>query len=139
MIERSSYIASVKLYYSFLESEFGFNKVNEIINGNVFYDVEYRCNNKVISISYENVENHLEVIFFKLIKGKMPNYEDKSKTLHLNYLNTAVVKKVDKEEINSNLQYFSKYNAKDELERKLLKGAKELRLCLKYLNQLRIA
>lgn len=139
MVDGSEYIKIVKLYYSFLESEFGFNTPNETINGSAFYDIEYRDGQKVISISYENIEDHLEVIVFKLQNGKMPDYDDKSKTLHLNQLNKLVMPKVDKTEMSSNVAYFSKYNAKDELERKLLKEAKELRLCLIHFNELQMA
>ena len=134
MVEGSEYIKVVKLFYSFLESEFAFSKSNEMINGNAFYDVEYRGPGKVISISYENIEDHLEVIVFKLKNGKMPDYDDKSKTLHLNQLNRLVMSRVDKTEISLNAEIFSKYNVKDELGRKLLKGAKELRLYLKHLT-----
>ncbi len=139
MIEGSQYVKTVELFYSFLESEFGFNKANETINGNAFYDVEYRSAEKVVSISYENIEAHLEIIVFKLLNGKMPDHDDKSQTLHLNRLNRLVMQRVSKDEISSNAQYFSEYNAKDELERKLLKGAKELRLCLRHFDQLQIA
>lgn len=37
MVEGLEYIEIVKLYYSFLESEFGFIKSNKTINGNDFY------------------------------------------------------------------------------------------------------
>jgi hypothetical protein len=136
MIEGLEYIKVVKLFYSFLETEFGFKKVNETVNGNAFYDVEYRDTEKVISVSYENIEAHLEVIVFKLLNGKMPDYDDKSQTLHLNQLNKSLMSRVDKAEISSNAQYFMNHNPKDDLERKLLKGAKELRLCLKHFDQL---
>jgi hypothetical protein len=139
MIDGSEYIKIIKSYYSFLESDFAFNAANETVNGNAFYDLEYRDKQKVISISYENIEDHLEVIVFKLQNGKMPDYDDKSKTLHLNQLNKLVMPKVSKAEISSNAEYFSKYNAKDELERKLLKGAKELRLCLRHFDELEMA
>ena len=139
MVEGTEYIKTVESFYSFLESEFGFKKVNETVNGNAFYDVEYKDSEKAISISYENIEAHLEVIVFKLLNGKMPDYDDKSQTLHLNRLNGLVMSKADKDEISSNARYFSKYNTEDELGRKLLKGAKELRLCLKYFDQLQIA
>lgn len=138
MVEGTEYIKTVKSFYSFLESEFGFRKVNETVNGNAFYDVEYKDSEKVISISYENIEAHLEVIVFKLLNGKMPDYDDKSQTLHLNHLNRLVMSKADKDEISLNAQYFSKYNVKNDLERKLLKGAKELRLCLRHFNQLQL-
>jgi len=130
------YIETVKLYYSFLEAEFGFNQTNETINGNAFYDVEFKDKERIISISYENIEDHLEVIVFLLQNGKMPDYDDKTKTLHLKQLNRLVMAKVSKDEINLNAEYFASYNAKNELERKLLKEAKELRLCLKHFNEL---
>lgn len=136
MVEDLEYIETVKLYYSFLETEFGFSKTNETINGNAFYDVEFRDKERIISISYENIEDHLEVIVFLLQNGKMPDYDDKTKTLHLKQLNMLVMAKASKEEINLNAEYFAKYNAKNELERKLLKEAKELRLCLKHFNEL---
>lgn len=66
----------------------------------------------------------------------MPDYDDKTKTLHLNHLNSLAMSKVSKDEISSNARYFTGYKTKNELERKLLKGAKELRLCLKCLDQL---
>jgi len=136
MVEDLEYIETVKLYYSFLETEFGLSKVNETINGNAFYDVEFKDKERVISISYENIEDHLEVIVFMLQNGKMPDYDYKTKTLHLKQLNRLVMAKASKEEINLNAEYFAKYNAKNELERKLLKEAKELRLCLKHFNEL---
>ena len=135
MAKDLEYIETVKLYYSFLETEFGFSKINETINGNAFYDVEFRDKERIISISYENIEDHLEVIVFLLQNGKMPEYDDK-KTLHSKQLNRLVMAKASKKEINLNAEYFAKYNAKNELERKLLKEAKELRLCLKYFNEL---
>lgn len=134
MIEGKQYTEAVKLFYSFLEIEFGFSKVNETINANAFYDVEFKDKRRVISISYENIEDHLEVIIFMLQNGKLPDYDDKTKTLHLKQLNKLVMKKAGEEEINLNTGYFTKYNPKNEIERKLLKSAKELRLCLKHFS-----
>jgi hypothetical protein len=136
MVEDLEYIEAVKLYYSFLETEFGFSKANETVNGNAFYDVEFKDGERIISISYENIEDQLEVIVFMLQNGKMPDYDDKTKTLHLQQLNRLVMVKANKEEINSNAEYFAKYKVKNELERKLLKEAKELRLCLKHFSEI---
>lgn len=136
MVEDLGYIETVKLYCSFLETEFGFSKITQTINGNAFYDVEFKDKERIISISYENIEDHLEVIVFMLQNGKMPDYDDKTKTLHLKQLNRLIMAKASKEEINLNAKYFAQYNAKNELERKLLKEAKELRLCLKRFNEL---
>ncbi len=136
MVDDIEYIETVELYYSFLETEFGFRKINETVNGNAFYDVEFTDNEKIISISYENIEDHLEVIVFMLQNGKMPDYDDNTKTLHLKQLNRLVMAKVSKQEINTNAEYFASYNAKNEFERKLLKEAKELRICLKHFCEL---
>lgn len=132
MIEGKKYIEVVKLFYSFLETEFNFKKINETINGNAFYDIEFRDNEKVISISYENIEDYLEIIIFMLQNGKMPDYDDKTRILHLRLLNKIIMPKIDTDEIKSNAEYFAKYNVKNEIEQNLLKGAKELRLCLKH-------
>ena len=129
-------IETVKLYYSFLETEFGFSKINETINGNAFYDVEFKDKERIISISYENIEDYLDVIVFRLQNGEMPEYDDKTKTLHLKQLNRLVMAKASREEINLNAGYFVKYNAKNELQRKLLKEAKELRLCLMHFDEI---
>jgi hypothetical protein len=136
MVEELEYIETVKLYYSFLETEFGFSKTNETVSGNAFYDVEFKDKERVISISYENIEDHLEVIVFIMKNGKMPDYDNKTKTLHLKKLNRLVMAKVNKGDINLNTEYFAKYKAKNELERKLLKKAKELRLCLKHFSEI---
>ena len=92
----------------------------------------------MVSISYENIENYFQVIVFMLQNAKLPNYDDKTKTLHLNKLNAAVLSKVDKNEVLTNNEYFSKFQVKDEFERKLLKSAKKLRLSLRHFNELQI-
>jgi hypothetical protein len=136
MKEGTEYIKKVKSFYSFLESDFGFCTKKETINGNVFYDVEYIDKEKVISISYENIEDHLEVIIFILQDRELPDYDDKTKTLHLNQMNKLVMSMVDDSKIKENAKYFSKYNSHGILERKLLKGAKELRLFLNNFEKL---
>lgn len=136
MIEGEDYIKVVKQFYSFLETDFGFSRESETINGNAFYDVEFKDKKRIISISYENTEDHLEVIVFMLQDGKMPDYDNKTKTLHLRQLNRLIIEKVRKGEISLNAEYFVKYDAKNEIEQKLLKEAKELRLCLKHFDEL---
>lgn len=136
MIDSIEYIKIVKNYFKFLITEFKFKLLEEKVRGNAFYDIQYKDNSRVISISYENVEDYLLVTVFVLQNGEMPNYDDKTKTLHLKQLNGLVIAKASKEEINLNAEYFAKYNAKNELERKLLKEAKELRLCLKNFNEI---
>jgi hypothetical protein len=132
MIEGIKYIRIVKLFFSFLITEFGFRLSKETENGNAFYDVEYSNDKKNISISYENIEDYLQVIVFRLKDGKLPDYDDKTHTFHLNELNKKVLSIIDKKEIEKNNLKFNKFDANDELERKLLKSAKELRLTLKH-------
>ena len=138
MIEGTQYIETVKAYFSFLIAEFGFQISEEKIRGNAFYDVQYKDETHIVSISYENIEDYLLVIIFILQNGELPDYDDKTKTLHLNQLNAKVLSRVDKGEINLNNEHFLKFKAKDELEKKLLKSAKELRLCMKHFKELQI-
>jgi DNA primase catalytic subunit len=132
MIDGKIYIEKVKLFFSFLVTEFGFNQIKEIENGNAFYDVEYRDTKKSISVSYENIEDYLQVIVFKLNNGRLPDYDDKTHTLHLSELNKAVLSRLGSNDMRENNLLFSKFEAKDNIERKLLKSAKELRLSLKH-------
>ncbi len=132
MILGNTYITLVESYFDFLINEFDFKISEEKIKGNVFYDVKYKDKTRIISISYENIEDYLLVIIFLLQNGELPDYDDKTKTLHLNKLNAEVLSRIDKSVVSLNNQHFAKFNTKDEFERKLLKSAKELRLCLKY-------
>lgn len=136
MIEGSKYIGMVKSLFSFLETEFAMKIIEEKERGNAFYDVQYGDEKKIVSVSYENIENYLQVIVFLLDGGKMPSYDDKSKTLHLDFINSIVMPGIDEEELRLNSQYFSKYTTNDRLGRALLKGAKELRLALKHFELL---
>lgn len=136
MIDDKEYTRKVNDYFGFLKVEFGFRLFEEKIRGNAFYDVQFKDDSRIISISYENIEDYFLVTVFILQNGEMPDYDDKSKTLHLNILNRLISSKVSKQEIMLNAQHFAGYNLKTEFERKLLKEAKELRLCLKHFPSL---
>jgi len=134
MIEGNDFLKIAKTYFDFLRTEFDFKIFEEKIRGNAFYDLQYKNNSKILSISYENIEDYLQIVVFLLENGKMPNYDDKTKTLHLNYLNSLVFPNVSDQDIDLNNQYFSVFDTGSILERKLLKSAKDLRLCLKFGN-----
>jgi hypothetical protein len=140
MIEDIQYIETVTTYFNFLITEFDFKLLEKKTIGNAFYDIKYKDKNKkrIVSISYENIEDYLLVIIFILENGELPDYDDKTKTLHLNRLNEIILANIDKTEINLNNEFFSRFNAKNEIEKKLLKSAKELRLCLKNFDKLLI-
>jgi len=58
MIDADRYSDFVKRTFSFLETEFNMMFGDFIKNGNVFYDVQYRDREKIISISLETIENY---------------------------------------------------------------------------------
>jgi hypothetical protein len=89
MIEGDDFIKTVKEYFSFLPKEYNLTDITEKVRGNVFYDVQFHHPSKAISISYENVEDYLQVIVFKLRNGEMPNYDDKTSTQHACLCNTG--------------------------------------------------
>src|SRR5579863_9690945 len=130
MIQGIQYIEAVKSYYSFLIHEFNFDIITEKVRGNTFYEVEYGNTQRIISISYENIEDYFRVILFILENGERPDYDDKTRTLHLNTLNNSILKNVEKDAFILNEKYFSNYKAESKIEAKLLKEAKELRLYL---------
>ncbi len=133
MITGEDYIEKVKTYFNYLVTEFGFSLIEEKVLGNAFYDVRYKGNGKVISISYENIADYFQVVIFRLSWwGKLPNYDDKTRTIHLNKCNEQISLKVSSDEVALNNEYFSKFTADNKLERKLLKSARDLRLCLKF-------
>jgi hypothetical protein len=136
MLNGKDYIQKIKSFFSFLEKELNFKVINEIINGNAFYDVEYSDKIYTISISYENITDHIEVTLFKLQNGKLPHYDDKSKSLHLKNLNTSIIPKLLKTDIQLNNKQFRKFKVESIFEKKLLKEAKELRICLLHINLL---
>ena len=136
MIKGEKYIEDVKAYFNYLITEFGFIISNEKIRGNAFYDLQYSDGKLIVSVSYENIEDYLQVIIFMLQNGELPDYDDKSKTLHLNRLNAQVMSSIKRDEISLNNEYFVKFNPKTEIEKLLLKSAKELRLCLKHFNEI---
>lgn len=131
MIEGARYIELVNSYFCFLDDEFHFKLFETHINGNVFYSIRYRNPDEVVSISYENIEDYFLVIVYLLQNGELPNYDDKTKTLHLDKLNERIIPYVGVDEIKLNNEHFSKFRARSDFERKVLKAAKELRLCLR--------
>jgi sensor histidine kinase YesM len=137
MIEGNECIKIVESYFKFLVAEFDFKVSDEKVRGNAFYDVQYRDQTRIVSISYENIEGYFLVTIFMLQNGELPDYDDKSKTLHLNKINGIILSKVAAGEIDLNNGFFLNFVAKSELERKLLKSAKELRLCLKHFDKLK--
>ena len=138
MIDGKEYVRTVKEYFAFLEVEYNMRLSDEVVNGSFYYDVSYKDKVRAISISYENAEDYLQVIIFILHNNKLANYDDKTKTLHLNRLNSLVLSTANKSEIDLNNEYFLGFETENGLKKRILKSAKELRLCLQHFNELSI-
>ena len=132
MINSVSFTEYVKRTFSFLITEFKLELGEITINGSAFYGVEYRDKLKGISISIEPIGEYFQVIVYKLDHGKMPDYDNKTKKIHLNELNKRVIKNLDKDEFNKNNQYFRDFETRNKTERMILKSAKDLRLVLSH-------
>ncbi len=136
MIEGQEFTELVQRYFFFLRADFGFEAPGEDVRGSVFYEVTYKHAVRNVSISYENIEDYLLVIVYLLHHGNVPDYDDNSRTLHLPELSKLMVRKVDQNERLMNDRHFSDFSASSPLEQKLLKAAKELRLCLTYFDRI---
>ena len=136
MISGNEFITSVKKIYSFLVNEFNYSLIGEKYRTNLFYDVEYQKDDLVISISYEIREDYFQIILFRLNNGTLPDYDDKEKTLHLENLNKRILLYLTAEDFEENNDYFSVIRPLNQIENRLLKSAKELRLCLKNIYKL---
>lgn len=136
MISEKEFIMSVKKIYSFLINEFNYSLIGKKNRTNLFYDVEYQQDESIISISYENREDYLQIILFRLNNGTLPNYDDKEKTFHLENLNKKILSLLSIEDFEENIDFFSRLTPLNQIENRLLKSAKELRLCLKNIYKL---
>ena len=130
MIDGKAYTKLVKEYYSFLITDFNLDIIDEKIRGNAFYDVQYGDKSIVVSINYENIEGDFQVVVYLLENGQLPDYDDKSKTLHLSQLNLSIIKHATTSEIEMNNRYFEQFTISNDFQRKLIKSAKELRLSM---------
>jgi len=138
MVTGDWFIEKVKNYFSFLIDEYGYVLTEEEKAGNYYYTLKYSDNIRTISVSYENIEDYLTVIIHVLQNGSLPNYDDKTKTLHLSKINEIIHPLVKNEEVFSNNKHFKQFHAENEFDRKLLKSAKEIRLCLKHFDKVKL-
>jgi hypothetical protein len=132
MVPGVEFIRLSRRYFSFLQTEFGYKELTVKHRRNLFYDIEYRKENIIISLSYENTEDYLQIILFSLSNGLVPDYDDKQATIHLGDLNNKILPFYGREDFVENERFFSSVRTKTKIEKDLLKLAKELRLCLKH-------
>ena len=134
MIEPERFKQVVKQSFSFLVTEHEMKFEKEVIQGNSFYDLTYSNDHRAISVSLENVENYFLVILFKLKGGQLPNFDDKTRTIHLSELTKSILTKIDNKDFVENNEFFQEIDVHGSTENLILKSAKELRLCLKYIE-----
>jgi hypothetical protein len=79
MIDSNEFIERAKAYFSYLIQDFNFILINEVVRGNAFYLLEFSDKVKIVSVSYENIEDYFQVIIFMLSNGTKPDYDDKTK------------------------------------------------------------
>jgi hypothetical protein len=132
MISSQQFLIMVSDYFAYLVADFGLESSEKEVRENIFYDQRFKDNRKVVSISYENIEDYLQVIVYLLENGELPAYDDEYRTLHLDQLRGVIFPSLDKREIERNNEEFVRFEAQSKLEKSLLKAAKELRLCLKH-------
>ena len=130
IVEYIQFEKLVETDFGFLISEFNYKPYNRNNRTN-FYDIQYKDSDTIISISLEPIENYFQVILFKLDNGNLPDYDDKTKTIHLSAMRTELLVKVENSMFEKNNQYFETIEVRNDFERIVLKAAKDLRLCLK--------
>ncbi len=129
MISNFEFVEIVKRYFSFLVSHFYY----ELLNGkhathSMLYDVSYGGKEKVISISYEFPSDYLQIIIFDLLDGKLSDYDDRKHTHFLSEFNREIYSNITQDAMQKNHLFFSQHIPHSDIERRLIKRAKELRL-----------
>ncbi len=132
MLTRMQYNEAVKKYFLFLEQEWGYSQTPVNVKSTILYDIQYTNTKKIVSISYEIKGDGVKVIIFELIDGNLPEYDDKRYTIHLEHLTKDISKDELEKNIIENNNYFNRFDKpKDNVEKEILKKAKQLRLFLK--------
>lgn len=131
------FIQKVKALFSFLVDDNDFKVLNDVLTPNIFYKVSYSDSKIVVSISYEDFTENLNILIYQLADGIESDYDDRTKTRSLNTLNRLVLPKLGKDDHLENSKYFKGIACDSKLERELLKRAKELRLCFLHSSEWR--
>ncbi len=131
------YEEAVLKYYSFLIEDFNFTLEDKpILVIGRYYDISFKKIDKIIMIYYEIMEDYYHVHFTNfLIKGH-PQIEPITKTSYLNYFIKTIYPFLSEYDFTQNNMYFDKFEATNEMEKKLLDQAKDLRLCLLNLDKI---
>ena len=120
----------------FLES-LGFSMDDPHISGR-YYRASFTAVDHAVFVYYEPGDDALSVIIFRRDNGNLSDIDNRSQSPRLQDLNRRYMHLVTKEDLVLNEEEFEGIDVEDEMERQLLKSAKELRLVLpRYLKETR--
>ncbi|MCD8511858.1 MAG: hypothetical protein LRY73_19725 [Bacillus sp. (in: Bacteria)] len=130
MLNRDEYFSIIEKQFMFLVNEFEYTPLDKKSKISFLYDVNFQKGNTLITVSLDVRESYLQVILFNLTDGHLPDYDNEN-TIHLEKLNKMILSNLSKEEMKENNKFFQYIQPKNQLEKRILKSAKELRLCMK--------
>jgi hypothetical protein len=107
----------------------GFSMPSTAISGRL-YRASFIGAENMVSVSFEPGDDSLFVVVFSRERGEWSNMDDRETSPRLSDLNTSYMGMVGTEERADNESYFKLVRTNDDVERSLLKAAKELRLVL---------
>lgn len=136
-INEEQYFGVVTAYFSFLVTELGFNLSREYTNSSFFMMAEYRRGIELlVSIPYEQGNDYLDIMIFRLDNGREPHYDDLSRNLQLRRITDEILAGVSRNEKVANSKLFSQFHAGTDIEKRLLNAAKAMRLASLHGNLL---
>jgi hypothetical protein len=95
-----------------------------------FSSVRFQGSLHVLSVSYEYGDDHLNIMLLTRGAEELGDMDDRSKSPRLPDLNTRYASLITPEDRLDNQHYFAAIVARDALEDRLLKSARDLRLVL---------
>jgi len=134
-IDCDEFVNNVQLFFSFLKDEYGMIVIDKISRKNIFHSVRYENDHFLISISYECIENYFNVQLIRIINGKLSSYDDVVNSYSLDRLYALITPYVDNKKLYENTKLFD-FHINNEIQKKILKSAKKLRICLQYIDML---
>jgi hypothetical protein len=118
--------------FQFLTEEFGYEVAGTTSVRDVYQEIVFGKTGQVISVSYENADDDLQVVLFKVKDGKLPDFDDETHTLHLTDMTDDVLARLTPGQIQEYKKWFSDINSETRLDKQLQESAAWLRLCLRH-------
>ncbi|MEZ0274437.1 MAG: hypothetical protein ACAH88_05990 [Roseimicrobium sp.] len=109
--------------------ELGFTQ-SAVHSSGRFSSVKFQGSRHVLCVSYEYGDDYLNIMLLTRGTEELRDMDDPTKSPRLADLNNRYASLITPEERADNQHYFADIVARDPLEHRLLKSAKELRLAL---------